>query len=134
MLQVGHVRLMRVVRQIGARADALESRGKGKGKGPCPGERELEIECQVGGSDCISYPPIYVQWQGSSIGTYTPAWIDEFLCSARGASPEAWLDMVKTKRVKDLDGRLARDGWTSWSNLKVRNHVMLYVICSRQFT
>ncbi|KAF8513970.1 tyrosyl-DNA phosphodiesterase-domain-containing protein [Gautieria morchelliformis] len=106
VLRVGHVRLMAVVRLIGARADALDvSKGNRKGKGKDtspPGQRDLEIECQ-----------------GSSIGTYTPAWIDEFLCSARGASPEFWLDDVKTRRVKALDARLARDGWASWSNLKI---------------
>ncbi|KAF8587152.1 phospholipase D/nuclease [Ramaria rubella] len=108
VLRNGHLRLMRVVRIIGARADANGStKTKGKslqqiGEIQRPDERQLIIECQT-----------------SSIGSYTPAWIDEFLCSVRGTSPETWLDEVKTRRIKKLDGKLAQHGWVSWDNLKI---------------
>ncbi|KIJ35982.1 hypothetical protein M422DRAFT_51288 [Sphaerobolus stellatus SS14] len=61
VLRGGHTRLMRVVRLIGARADPKEFPGKKKNI-TNEGERQLDLECQ-----------------GSSIGSYTPAWIDEFI-------------------------------------------------------
>ncbi|KAF8511258.1 tyrosyl-DNA phosphodiesterase-domain-containing protein [Hysterangium stoloniferum] len=101
VLRVGHIRLMRIVRQIGARADPVGSKG-GKGKATQAGERTVELECQ-----------------GSSIGTYSPSWIDEFYCSARGESPETRLDEAKAKRIKRLDTIIAREGWKFWKNIKI---------------
>ncbi|KIJ27239.1 hypothetical protein M422DRAFT_191264 [Sphaerobolus stellatus SS14] len=101
VLRVGHIRLMRVVRLMGARADPKEFPGKKKNI-TSVGERQLDLECQ-----------------GSSIGSYTPAWIDEFYTSAKGASPEGWLNEGKTRRVKRLDLLFAREGWGPWRNIKI---------------
>lgn len=38
--------------------------------------------------------------QGSSIGTYSTQWLNEFHWSARGESAEEWLDEPKTRRSK----------------------------------
>lgn len=38
--------------------------------------------------------------QGSSIGTYSTQWLNEFHWSARGESAEEWLDELKTRRSK----------------------------------
>ena len=38
--------------------------------------------------------------QGSSIGTYSTQWMNEFHCSARGQSAETWLDLQKARRAK----------------------------------
>ncbi|TFY61518.1 hypothetical protein EVG20_g7020 [Dentipellis fragilis] len=38
--------------------------------------------------------------QGSSIGTYSTQWLNEFYTSAAGKSLEDWLDMPKTRRAK----------------------------------
>lgn len=38
--------------------------------------------------------------QGSSIGTYSTQWMNEFHYSARGESPEDWLDIKKAHREK----------------------------------
>ncbi|KDQ55780.1 hypothetical protein JAAARDRAFT_159157 [Jaapia argillacea MUCL 33604] len=43
---------------------------------------------------------VIVECQGSSIGTYSTQWMNEFHCSARGESAEEWLDQAKTKRSK----------------------------------
>ncbi|KAF8547998.1 phospholipase D/nuclease [Imleria badia] len=71
VVQTGHPRLMKAVRDLGLRT------GKGKAA------RELVLECQ-----------------GSSIGTYSTQWLNEFHWSARGESAEDWLDEPKTRRSK----------------------------------
>lgn len=38
--------------------------------------------------------------QGSSIGSYTTQWLNEFHSSARGESAEDWLDQPKKSREK----------------------------------
>ncbi|KAJ3808629.1 tyrosyl-DNA phosphodiesterase-domain-containing protein [Lentinula aff. lateritia] len=71
VILTGHVRLMKAVRNMGVRT------GKG------PKEKTLELECQ-----------------GSSIGSYTTQWINEFYHSAQGESAEDWLDKPKSRREK----------------------------------
>ncbi|PAV15621.1 phospholipase D nuclease [Pyrrhoderma noxium] len=51
------------------------------GAGPVPRGKELELE-----------------YQGSSIGSYTKKWMNEFYCSARGISARSWLDESKKQR------------------------------------
>ncbi|KAK0490374.1 tyrosyl-DNA phosphodiesterase-domain-containing protein [Armillaria novae-zelandiae] len=67
----GHTRLMMAIRNLGLRTK--------KGKAA----RKLELE-----------------YQGSSIGTYTTQWVNEFFYSARGESPQDYLDDSKAKRAK----------------------------------
>ncbi|PCH43297.1 phospholipase D/nuclease [Wolfiporia cocos MD-104 SS10] len=43
---------------------------------------------------------IDLECQGSSIGTYSTQWMNEFYCSARGESAQTWLDTPKTRRAK----------------------------------
>jgi len=69
--KTGHTRLMKAIRDLGLRT------GKGKAA------RDLVLECQ-----------------GSSIGTYSTQWLNEFHWSARGESAEDWLDEAKTRRSK----------------------------------
>ena len=38
--------------------------------------------------------------QGSSIGSYSTQWMNEFYCSAKGESAESWLDDSRAKRMK----------------------------------
>ncbi|KAF8128029.1 hypothetical protein EV363DRAFT_452845 [Boletus edulis] len=71
VIQTGHTRLMKAVRDLGLRT------GKGKAA------RDLVLECQ-----------------GSSIGTYSTQWLNEFHWSARGESAEDWLDEPKSRRSK----------------------------------
>ncbi|KAG1744560.1 tyrosyl-DNA phosphodiesterase-domain-containing protein [Suillus paluster] len=71
LILTGHTRLMKVIRDMGLRT------GKGKAA------KDLVIECQ-----------------GSSIGTYSTQWINEFHWSARGESAEDWLDEPKARRAK----------------------------------
>ncbi|KAG2363887.1 tyrosyl-DNA phosphodiesterase-domain-containing protein [Suillus spraguei] len=71
VIVTGHTRLMKAVRDMGLRT------GKGKAA------KDLVIESQ-----------------GSSIGTYSTQWINEFYWSARGESAEDWLDEPKSKRAK----------------------------------
>ncbi|KAI1791374.1 phospholipase D/nuclease [Ganoderma leucocontextum] len=52
------------------------------GAGPTR-DKELVLECQ-----------------GSSIGAYGTAWLNEFYCSARGESAQTWLDGPKSRRSK----------------------------------
>ncbi|CUA74206.1 hypothetical protein RSOLAG22IIIB_11046 [Rhizoctonia solani] len=66
ILGVGHVALMKAVRDIGAKSD------------------DVSIECQ-----------------GSSIGNYAPSWTNEFMSSAKGISPDAYLDIPKRQRSKE---------------------------------
>ncbi|KAF9258761.1 phospholipase D/nuclease [Marasmius fiardii PR-910] len=71
VVMTGHPRLMKAVMDLGLRT------GKGlKAK-------ELQVE-----------------YQGSSIGTYSTQWINEWFWSARGESAEAWLDEPRRKREK----------------------------------
>ncbi|KAH7333757.1 tyrosyl-DNA phosphodiesterase-domain-containing protein [Rhizoctonia solani] len=65
ILGVGHVALMKAVRDIGAKSD------------------DVSIECQ-----------------GSSIGGYSTSWTNEFMSSAKGISPDTYLDIPKTRRSK----------------------------------
>lgn len=48
----------------------------------------------------ISSSAFDVVWQGSSLGSYTTQWINEFHWSARGESAEDWLDESKKRREK----------------------------------
>ncbi|ETW80095.1 hypothetical protein HETIRDRAFT_459808 [Heterobasidion irregulare TC 32-1] len=43
---------------------------------------------------------VMVEYQGSSIGTYSTQWVNEFYGSASGESPEKWLDEPKSRRAK----------------------------------
>lgn len=67
----GHTRLMMAIRNLGLRTK--------KGKAA----RKLELE-----------------YQGSSIGTYTTQWVNEFFYSARGESPQDYMNDSKAKRAK----------------------------------
>ncbi|KAG1777981.1 tyrosyl-DNA phosphodiesterase-domain-containing protein [Suillus placidus] len=71
VILTGHIRLMKAVRDMGLRT------GRGKAA------KDLVIESQ-----------------GSSIGTYSTQWINEFYWSARGESAEDWLDEPKSRRAK----------------------------------
>ncbi|KIK79913.1 hypothetical protein PAXRUDRAFT_36333 [Paxillus rubicundulus Ve08.2h10] len=71
VIQTGHTRLMKAMRDLGLRT------GKGRAA------KELSIECQ-----------------GSSIGTYSTQWLNEFHFSARGESADEWLDEPKNRRSK----------------------------------
>ena len=127
---------MHVVRLLGGRADGGEAgsnnvKGKGKGiaqflgakgqgQGRVMGKRKLQLECQVsdavgvqrGCTDDFFSVPFWNHYvQTSSIGSYTPAWLDEFLTSARGASPEEWIDTVKARRAKAVEARVKQHGW-----------------------
>ncbi|KAH7882123.1 tyrosyl-DNA phosphodiesterase-domain-containing protein [Phlebopus sp. FC_14] len=79
VVQTGHTRLMKAVRDLGLRT------GKGKAA------KDLCIECQ-----------------GSSIGTYSTQWVNEFHWSARGESADDWLDEPKSRRSK-----------LPWPNVKI---------------
>ncbi|KAH8115094.1 phospholipase D/nuclease [Phellopilus nigrolimitatus] len=48
-----------------------------------PKNKELVLECQ-----------------GSSIGTYSTQWMNEFYCSTKGESAKTWLDKPKSQRTK----------------------------------
>jgi tyrosyl-DNA phosphodiesterase-1 len=88
VLLTGHVRLMRAVRDMGLRT------GKGKGK-------SVSLEYQV--RPHFFLPCLEVSggsWQGSSIGTYSTQWMNEFHWSARGESAEDWLDVRRAHREK----------------------------------
>ncbi|KAG8685900.1 hypothetical protein FRC11_009868, partial [Ceratobasidium sp. 423] len=65
VLRVGHVALMKAVRDMGATS------------------KDVSIECQ-----------------GSSIGSYSTSWTNEFLSSAKGISPDTYLDTPKARRSK----------------------------------
>ncbi|KAH9941389.1 phospholipase D/nuclease [Amylocystis lapponica] len=43
---------------------------------------------------------LVLECQGSSIGTYSTQWVNEFYCSARGESADTWLDTTKARRAK----------------------------------
>ncbi|CCA72701.1 hypothetical protein PIIN_06638 [Serendipita indica DSM 11827] len=76
VLKQGHVSLMKGIMDIGAH------RGHTKRDKKKPPE-ELIVECQ-----------------GSSIGTYSAQWLQEFYSSCCGISPETWLDKSKASRSK----------------------------------
>ncbi|KAF5352877.1 hypothetical protein D9757_012107 [Collybiopsis confluens] len=71
VLQNGHPRLMKAVRNMGLRT------GKG------PNAKKVQLE-----------------YQGSSLGQYTTQWMNEFYHSVRGESAEDWLDTPKARRAK----------------------------------
>ncbi|KAG7090465.1 hypothetical protein E1B28_009580 [Marasmius oreades] len=71
VIMTGHTRLMRVVLDLGLRT------------GVGMKAKDLQIE-----------------YQGSSIGTYSTQWVNEWFWSARGESAEAWLDESRRKREK----------------------------------
>ncbi|KIJ10133.1 hypothetical protein PAXINDRAFT_86497, partial [Paxillus involutus ATCC 200175] len=72
VIQTGHTHLMKAVRDLGLRT------GKGRAA------KELSVECQ----------------QGSSIGTYSTQWLNEFHFSARGESADEWLNEPRNRRSK----------------------------------
>ncbi|KAJ3481086.1 hypothetical protein NLI96_g7894 [Meripilus lineatus] len=43
---------------------------------------------------------LVLECQGSSIGSYTTQWLNEFYCSAKGDSAEEWLDQPRGRRAK----------------------------------
>ena len=64
--------------------------------------KELVLECQVSVSrrhETFFYIIVLV-WQGSSLGSSTTQWLNEFHWSARGESAEDWLDKPKKSREK----------------------------------
>ncbi|KAF8553316.1 phospholipase D/nuclease [Imleria badia] len=71
VVQTGHTRLMKAVRDLGLRTGTGEA------------ARELALECQ-----------------SSGIGTYSTQWLNEFHWSARGESAEDWLVEPTTRRSK----------------------------------
>ncbi|KAF9529923.1 tyrosyl-DNA phosphodiesterase-domain-containing protein [Crepidotus variabilis] len=71
VIQTGHPRLMTIVRKIGMKT------------GQAKGAKDVVLECQ-----------------GSSLGTYTTQWLNEFHWSARGESAEDWLDKARKFREK----------------------------------
>ncbi|KAI0087489.1 tyrosyl-DNA phosphodiesterase-domain-containing protein [Irpex rosettiformis] len=51
----------------------------------------------------IRAPPgqeLVLECQGSSIGTYTTQWMNEFYICAQGESPKTWLDKTRASRAK----------------------------------
>ncbi|KAJ3753165.1 tyrosyl-DNA phosphodiesterase-domain-containing protein [Lentinula raphanica] len=70
VILTGHTRLMKAVRDMGFRT------------GRWSREQNLDLE-----------------YQGSSIGSYTTQWVNEFYHSAKGESAEDWLD--KPKRIRE---------------------------------
>ncbi|KDQ19959.1 hypothetical protein BOTBODRAFT_152571 [Botryobasidium botryosum FD-172 SS1] len=52
------------------------------------------------GAVCPKNKVLKLEYQGSSIGTYTTQWLNEFYVSARGESAESWLDTSKARRAK----------------------------------
>ncbi|KAJ3720968.1 hypothetical protein C8R42DRAFT_73493 [Lentinula raphanica] len=70
VILTGHTRLMKAVRDMGFRT------------GRWSREKNLDLE-----------------YQGSSIGSYTTQWVNEFYHSAKGKSAEDWLD--KPKRIRE---------------------------------
>ncbi|TFY75145.1 hypothetical protein EWM64_g8867 [Hericium alpestre] len=68
VLGVGHMALMKAVREIGAESKKSN--------------------------------PVTIECQGSSVGTYSTQWMNEFYGSAEGESPEKWLDEPKSRRAK----------------------------------
>ncbi|KAJ3968209.1 tyrosyl-DNA phosphodiesterase I [Lentinula raphanica] len=70
VILTGHTRLMKAVRDMGFRT------------GRWSREQNLDLE-----------------YQGSSIGSYTTQWVNEFYPSAKGESAEDWLD--KPKRIRE---------------------------------
>ncbi|KAI3619979.1 tyrosyl-dna phosphodiesterase domain protein [Moniliophthora roreri] len=67
----GHTRLMKAIRDLGLRTGT--------------GSRSKSLQ---------------LEYQGSSIGTYTTQWLNEFYYSARGESAQDWLDQPKKRREK----------------------------------
>ncbi|EKM52233.1 uncharacterized protein PHACADRAFT_148739 [Phanerochaete carnosa HHB-10118-sp] len=43
---------------------------------------------------------LVLECQGSSIGTYTTQWLNEFYVTARGESAESWLDQPRARRAR----------------------------------
>jgi tyrosyl-DNA phosphodiesterase 1 len=72
VIQQGHVALMKAIIDVGGHSTSKINIGK-----------RLVLECQ-----------------GSSIGTYSVSWLNEFYYSAQGISPEKWLAIPKAKRSK----------------------------------
>ena len=52
------------------------------------------------GSKINAGKELVLECQGSSIGTYSVSWLNEFYYSAQGISPEKWLAIPKAKRLK----------------------------------
>ena len=67
-----------------------------------PRGTQLVLECQVCSYLINNYYEhrILIVAQGSSIGTYSRQWMDEFYCSARGESARTWLDKPRSQRTK----------------------------------
>ncbi|KAG8849219.1 hypothetical protein FRB91_010158 [Serendipita sp. 411] len=76
VLRQGHTALMKAIIDIGAHAGQTKRKAR-------ISESELVVECQ-----------------GSSIGTYSPQWLQEIHSSCSGISPEKWLDKSKASRAK----------------------------------
>ncbi|KAG8826153.1 hypothetical protein FRC17_008354 [Serendipita sp. 399] len=76
VLRQGHTALMKGIIDIGGHAGQTKRKAR-------IADRELVAECQ-----------------GSSIGTYSPQWIQEIYSSCCGISPEKWLDKSKASRAK----------------------------------
>lgn len=80
---------MSIVRKLGMRT------GKSKRA------KDLVIECQVRSLVfATASEAVMIVWQGSSMGSYTTQWLNEFHWSSRGESAEDWLDKPKKSREK----------------------------------
>lgn len=71
-----------------------------------PKSKDLVLECQASVTTAVSLVKMSTHelsiapTQGSSIGSYTTQWTNEFYCSARGESAETWLDQKRAARTK----------------------------------
>ncbi|PIL25690.1 hypothetical protein GSI_11440 [Ganoderma sinense ZZ0214-1] len=54
----------------------------------------------MGADASAQHKELVLECQGSSIGTYGTAWLNEFHCSARGESAQGWLDKPRARRAK----------------------------------
>ncbi|KAF5339476.1 hypothetical protein D9758_015324 [Tetrapyrgos nigripes] len=95
VLMNGHTRLMKALRNMGCRT--------GTGTGAASSSiKTTKTTSKTKTKVKVSTPEsLSISLLGSSIGQYTTQWLNEFYYSARGESPEDWLDkMTRKKREK----------------------------------
>jgi tyrosyl-DNA phosphodiesterase 1 len=81
--RIGHMRLRKIIRDMNL-----------------PPARRLVVECQVSICDISNTGLLDISpcMKGSSIGSYTTQWLNEFYRSAIGVDNERWLDQPLKRR------------------------------------
>ncbi|KAK7445706.1 hypothetical protein VKT23_014702 [Stygiomarasmius scandens] len=102
----GHTRLMKAIRNMGCRTGTNSSVSSFSS----PSASRTKSSSASSSSQKEKIKSLAVQYLTSSTGQYSSTWLNEFFYSARGESPEDWLDLKLTGKGA------TKTRWSVWGS------------------